>query len=167
MGILHPTGEDRFWTLKEFVQGKPLKHPSHTMFVHFPIAFFMGALFLDVASLFLDIPPAPLMATWLIFGGLAGAALAVITGLVDWFDMVKGSSKRRWATVHMLLQLASIALFDANLFIRLGDRGQPAAEISWIVLGALGVGIQLVGNWYGGVLVFEKGMRVSTGGEPK
>lgn len=165
MGILHPPDEDRFWTLKELVQGKPLRHPSHTMFVHFPIAFFMAALFLDVASLFLDLPPAPLMATWLIIGGIAGAGLAATTGLVDWFDMVKGSSKRRWATVHMLLQLASVGLFVVNLFIRFADRGHPTAEVSWILLGALGVGIQLVGNWYGGVLVFEKGMRVTTGGE--
>ncbi len=38
------SGEERAWTLKKIVQGRPLDHPSHAMFVRFPVAFSVGAL---------------------------------------------------------------------------------------------------------------------------
>ncbi len=38
------------WSLKDIVQGKPIGHPSHPMFVHFPSALFPTALMLDVIS---------------------------------------------------------------------------------------------------------------------
>ena len=39
-----PTGETRLWTLREILQGKPIDRPTHPMLVHFPIAFYIGAL---------------------------------------------------------------------------------------------------------------------------
>ncbi|MGZ4105142.1 MAG: DUF2231 domain-containing protein, partial [Actinomycetota bacterium] len=86
-----PSGEQRPWTLKEIVQGKPLGHPSHAMFVHFPVAFYIGALGLDVVSRIGHFPSAPLAATWLILGAFAGSLFAVPTGLVDWWGMKPGS----------------------------------------------------------------------------
>jgi uncharacterized membrane protein len=157
------TGDERAWTLKEIVQGKPLGHPSHAMFVHFPVAFYIGALAFDVLSRVGHFPQAPIAATWLILGAFAGSLLAVITGLIDWLGMVPGSRKRRWATKHMLLQLGAAAFFIANFAVRWTDRHQAEADVLWIVLGALGVAVVLVGNWFGGVLVYEMGMRVSTG----
>jgi uncharacterized membrane protein len=157
-----PSGDERPWRLKEIVQGKPLGHPSHAMFVHFPVAFYVGALSFDVLSRAGEFPQAPVAATWLILGALAGSVLASITGLVDWAGMVPGSRKRRWATRHMLLQLAAAGFFVANLAVRWGGRHRPEASLAWIVLGALGVAVVLVGNWFGGVLVYEMGMRVST-----
>ena len=99
------------WTLKDVVQGKPLHHPSHPMFVHFPVAFYFGALGLDVLSRLGRFPAAPLAATWLLIGAFAGTVFAALTGLVDWWGMVPGSRKRRWATWHMLLQLTTLGIF--------------------------------------------------------
>lgn len=162
-GLRMRAPDGRRWTLKEVVQGKPLGHPSHAMFVHFPVAFYIGALAFDVLSRAGEFPQAPVAATWLIIGAFAGSAFAVITGLVDWWGMVPGSRKRRWATRHMLLQVAAAGFFVANLAARWPDRHVREAEALWIVLGALGVGVLLVGQWMGGVLVYEMGMRVSTG----
>lgn len=158
-----PAGEERRWRFKEIVQGKPLGHPSHAMFVHFPAAFFVGILAFDILSRAGSFPQAPIAATWLILGALAGAALAAVTGLVDWWGMVPGSRKRRWATSHMLCQLGATAFFVANLAVRWPDRHVARADPAWIVLGALGVGVLLVGQWLGGALVYEMGMRVNTG----
>jgi uncharacterized membrane protein len=77
--------------------------------------------------------------------------------------MVKGSSKRRLATNHMLVQLTASAFFIVTFIIRWPDRAVPQADTLWIVLEAVGYGILVVGQYLGGVLVYEKAMRVSTG----
>lgn len=151
------------WTVTEMVQGKPLGHPSHAMFVHFPIAFYIGALGFDLASRFGTLP-APTVGLWLLLAGLAGTVLAAGTGLVDWLGMVRGSSKRTWATKHMLVQLTATAPLVAAAVLHGLGVGAAQAAIAWIVLEALGVAVMLVGNWFGGVLVYQMGVRVSTGG---
>jgi len=158
-----PEGGTRPWTLREVVQGKPLGHPSHPMFVHFPVAFFLGALALDVLSLLGRFPAAPLAATWALVGGFLGLVPTVLTGLVDWWGMVPGSRKRRWATRHALVQTAASALFLAALLVRYGGRGRAEAEPAWIALEAVGAAVLVVGQWLGGVLVYGMAMRVSTG----
>lgn len=162
-GIKMRAPDGRRWTLKELVQGKPLGAPSHSMVIHFPVAFYIAALAFDVMSRFGDFAEAaPNSATWLIIGAFAFTVLALITGLIDYFSMVPGSTKRRWATRHMLFQLTAFAIFAVNLAIRFPDRHLVDAKTLWIVLDAIGVAFMLVGQWLGGVLVYELGMRVST-----
>lgn len=161
-GIRLRAPDGKGWTLKEVVQGKPLGHPSHAMFIHFPVAFYMGAVAFDILSRTGDFDAAPLAATWLILGAQAGSVFAVITGLVDWFGMARGSTKKKWATRHMLLQFATAIIFAVNLAIRYSDRNLPDADTLWIVLGLIGVGTLTIGQYLGGTLVYEFGMRVST-----
>jgi uncharacterized membrane protein len=161
-GIKLRSPEGRPWTLKEIVQGKPLGHPSHAMFIHFPVAFYIGAFVFDVLSRFGDYKAAPLAATWLIVGAFLATIAAVTTGLVDYFGMVPGSTKRRWATRHLLFQLAAFAFFAVNLAVRYNDRYLQKAKPLWIVLGGIGCVFLTIGQWLGGVLVYELGMRVST-----
>lgn len=155
-------GQERFWTIKEIVQGKPLGHASHPMFIHFPVAFYIAVLVFDLMSRLGDFPEAPVAATWLIIGAFIGSVFAVITGLVDWWGMVPGSKKRRWATKHMLLQLAAFSFFAVNLALRWSDRYVAEAETLWIVLAAVGVVFLTIGQWMGGVLVYGMGMRVGS-----
>ena len=156
--------QDRPWTFKEWVQGKPIGHPSHPMFVHFPIAFYLATLVFDIMSR-LE-PDAGLVraGTYLLVGAALSTVILVITGLTDWVGMVRGSSKRRLATQHMLVQVTSFLFFFMTLLIRWPNRSQPQAEMLWIVLEAIGYAIIAVGQYLGGVLVYEKAMRVSTGG---
>lgn len=161
-GIKLRSPEGRAWTLKEIVQGKPLGHPSHAMVVHFPVAFYIGAFVFDVLSRFGDFKAAPLAATWLIIGAFLATAIAVPTGLVDYFGMAPGSTKRRWATRHMLFQLTAFAFFAVNLAVRYGDRYLQESKPLWIILGGAGVIFLSVGQYLGGALVYEFGMRVST-----
>lgn len=161
---LRNKAQARPWTLKEWVQGKPLGHPSHPLFVHFPIAFYTAALVFDVMSRIEPNPGLVLAATYLLLGAALATVLLVITGLVDWWGMVRGSSKRRIATQHLLVQLAAAIFFQVTLLLRFSGRTQPQAETLWIVLEAIGYGVLIVGQYLGGVLVYEKGMRVSTGG---
>ncbi|MGH2685672.1 MAG: DUF2231 domain-containing protein [Actinomycetota bacterium] len=156
--------EDRAWTFKEWVQGKPIGHPSHPMFVHFPIAFYLAVLVFDVMTRIEPNAGLVQAGTYLLIGAVLATVILVITGLTDWFGMVRGSSKRRLATQHLLVQVTSFLFFLTTLVIRYPDRGQAQAEMLWIILEAIGYAIIIVGQYLGGVLVYEKGMRVSTGG---
>lgn len=159
-----PTGEERPWRFVEIVQGKPLGHPSHPLFVHFPVALYLAVLVFDVMTRIEPDPALVRAGSYLMLGGIAGTALAAITGLVDWWGMVPGSSKRRLATRHMLFQITAAAFFGATFLLRWKNRDAAQAETVWITLEAIGYLILSVGQWLGGVLVYEKGMRVSTGG---
>ncbi len=157
-----PTGETRRWTLKEWVQGMPLGHPSHPMFVHFPVAFYIGSVALDLLSKIGDFPAAPLAGTWAIIGAWIGSLFAVTTGLVDWFGMARGSTKKRVATRHLVLQLTTFAIFVVDLILRWPDRHAAETKPLVIVIGLIGVGVLLLGQYLGGKLVYQLGMRVST-----
>lgn len=158
-----PDGSVRSWSLREIVQGKPLGHPSHPLFVHFPIAFYSAILAFDILSRITPSPGLVLAGSYLFLGAFAATVMLLITGLTDWSTMVKGSSKRRLATRHMLWQLTASAFFIVTFVIRWPDRAAPEADTLWIVLEAVGYAILIVGQYLGGVLVYEKAMRVSTG----
>ncbi|HEV3474148.1 MAG TPA: DUF2231 domain-containing protein [Actinomycetota bacterium] len=158
-----PTGETRPWTVKEILQGKPIGHPSHPMFVHFPIAFYLAALAFDVMSRITPSPGLVMAATYLILGAAGFTVILAITGLIDWWGMVRGSDKRRIATRHMLLQLLAGALFQATLVLRWSDRSATQARGLWIALEVVGFLVITVAQYLGGVLVYEKAMRVHTG----
>jgi uncharacterized membrane protein len=161
-----PAGGKKRWTLKDFVQGKPLGLPTHPGFVHFPIAFYTMALVLDVLSGVGDFPAAPTAATWAIVGAFVGTLFAVPTGLLDRHDMPPGSRLKRTATRHMLLQFAAFAVFVVNLIVRWSDRSQPEADVVWIVLDVIGVLLMGAGAALGGHMVFRLGMRVQTSEQP-
>ena len=154
----------RRWTLREWVQGKPIGHPSHPMFVHFPVAFYLAVLVFDIMTRLNPDPGLVRAGTYLIDGALLSTVILVITGLTDWTGMVPRSSKKRLATQHMVTQLATTAFFVVSLVLRWPDRGAAQADVVWIVLEAIGYAIIMVGQYLGGVLVYERAMRVSTGG---
>ena len=156
--------DGRRWTLKEWIQGRPLRHPTHPMFVHFPIAFYLGIIVFDVMSRITPNSALVLASSYLFIGAFLGTAAAAFTGLIDWFGMISGSSKKGLATRHMVLQLAAAAFFNVTFVLRWGDRGAAQAEITWIVLEVIGYAVLVVGQLLGGLLVYERGMRVSTGG---
>src|SRR5205809_8001348 len=93
-----PSGETRPWTFREILQGKPIDRPIHPMIVHFPMAFYIGALGLDVLSRLGHFPAAPIAATWLILAALVGFLGAATAGLVDRSFIRSGSRLRKVAT---------------------------------------------------------------------
>jgi uncharacterized membrane protein len=154
-----PTGETRWWTLREALQGKPIERPIHPMLVHFPIAFYIGALGLDVFSRIGTHPSAPLAATWLIEAALIGFAAAALTGFAERLTMARGSKIHVVATRHMWTQYAAAAVFVVNLAVRWSGRHDARASASWIALDLIGVLIMTVGADIGGRMVFTIGYR--------
>ena len=152
-----PTGETRPWTLREIIQGRPIDRPTHPMVVHLPIAFYLGALGLDVLSRLGRFSAAPVAATWLILAALVAVVGAAITGLAD--RASAGGKVRTMATRHALYQVAAAVIFATNLAIRWSDRHVAEADASWIALDVVGSLVMTVGADIGGRMVYKVGWR--------
>jgi uncharacterized membrane protein len=161
----NPSDTGKGWSVREVIQGKPMKRPTHPFFVVFPIALWSGTLVLDVLS-FAGLDGAALAATYAAIGGLIGAAFAIVTGLADRSSMRPGSRIRGAATQHMAIQLTATAIFLVNVLVRWGDRTTDKAKALWLILDVLGVGIVILGGDAGAKMVFRMGYRVA-GAEEK
>ncbi len=149
------------WTLKEAIQGKPIRHPTHALFVHFPSALLPAALVFDIASRIHADDTLYRAAFYNIAFGLAVAAAAVVTGLVDYLPMITGSRKKKLGTYHLLAQVPAMSLFAVSLALRAASYDAERTGIAALILAGLGsLGI-LIGNYFGGELVYRQGMRVS------
>ena len=152
--------------LKDFLQGKPLGHPSHPLFVHFPSALFPTGLLLDILAWFFQEPALVKAAFYDIAVGSAGGLLAALTGFVDYFGMIPGSRKHAVTTWHWLIQVSVLGIFLLSLVLRWPLLGVPQTPLPIVLLSAIGVLGLLVGSYLGGELVYRMGMRVSTGPRP-
>jgi len=149
------------WTLKDVAQGKPFGHPSHAVFVHFPSALLPAALIFDVLSRIDADLTLTRAAFYNITLGLAVAAFAATTGLVDYLPMVSGSRKKQLGTYHLIGQVTAVSLFALSLLVRAFD--YDATQTPWpaLFLAAAGAVALGAGNYFGGHLVYRQGMRVS------
>ncbi len=149
------------WTLKEAVQGKPIRHPSHALFVHFPTALLPVAFALDIASRVQAHETLPRAAFYNMAVGLAMAVGAAVTGLVDYLPMVGGSRKKKVGTYHLLAQAPAMVLFAVSLALRATDFDAERTGLTALALAGVGTLLIMVGNYFGGELVYRQGMRVS------
>ena len=167
MGITHYWRERPLagrWTLKDIVQGKPLGHPSHAMFVHFPSALLPAAFVFDIVSLFHADITLTRAAFYNIAFGLSVAGLAAITGLVDYLPMIGGSRKKQLGTYHLVAQLVAVSVFALNLLVRAFDYDATQTPMAALLLAGVGTAAIGIGNYFGGTLVYQQGMRVSVDG---
>ena len=71
-------------------------HPVHMMVVHFPMAFLMGSVALDIAAAFGVAVPL-VVPRYLLVAGLGTGVLAAVPGAVDFVTTVRPSDgRRRW-----------------------------------------------------------------------
>jgi uncharacterized membrane protein len=134
-----------------------LKHPIHPMFVGFPIALWIFSLICDVVyrmewggMVWYD------MAFFTMLGGLVGALAAAVPGYLDYRSILDPQVKRI-GTWHMALNLAAVALFAVNAFLR--TTTEPGAV--WpFVLSIAGVGLLGISGWLGGEMVYVHGVSV-------
>ena len=96
------------------------------------------------------------VARYCIGGGIVGALLAAIPGIIDLTSITAGPV-RKIALTHMTVNLIAVALFGLSLWLRMSDPlgGWPAAEAQEQESEAGD------GGWLGGELVFVHGMGVA------
>jgi uncharacterized membrane protein len=135
------------------------KHPIHPMLVGIPIGLWVFAVVADLVHTGGGGPAWKQVAWYCIGGGIIGALLAAVPGLVD-LTSISAGKVRKVALTHMTVNLIVVGLFGLSFWWRTRDPfgGWPAA-ISGIGLLLLGLG-----GWLGGELVFVHGMGVEAAG---
>lgn len=89
-------------------------------------------------------------------GGIVAALLAAIPGFIDYLSLPNGKTKTI-AVWHMRINLAVVALFAFNLWLR-RDAAPGAALPVW--LSVVGIALLGVSGWLGGELVYVHGVAV-------
>ena len=102
------------------------RHPIHPMLVTIPIGLWLFSFACDLIRLLGGASPNwEIVALYSMIGGVAGALLAAIPGLIDLLSLPPGI--RRIALIHMTINLSVVALFVLNAWMRTqGADGGPA-----------------------------------------
>jgi nitrite reductase/ring-hydroxylating ferredoxin subunit/uncharacterized membrane protein len=135
---------------------KPLGHPLHPAITDIPIGAWTVVFLLDVAAHFWHNVPAQAIEFTLAIG-VAGALIAVLSGLTDYQDTF--GHERRVATAHGLTMVAVLILEAVSLVLRLW--AGPHAHGAAVVLSAIGLLLLGAGGYLGGHLVFAMGTMVN------
>jgi uncharacterized membrane protein len=95
-----------------------------------------------------------------ISGGLIVAVPTSLTGLLDYFDLPKGSPKRALATYHLFVMLTATGLFAATWLAQ--RQGYLDGEVTTLglILGVAAFGLLVLGGTLGGALAYVYGVRV-------
>jgi uncharacterized membrane protein len=147
------------WTLKQVIQGKSIRRPTHPIIVFFPIAFMAGALMFDIVSR-IGVDGLVKGSTLIVTGAAVTACLAIIPGLLDRSDMRPGSPIHRVATRHMYIQSTATAQFVVNLIVHWADYNATTATIPMLLLDAVAATVVIVGGDAGVQMVFRYGAKV-------
>jgi uncharacterized membrane protein len=136
-------------------------HPIHPMLVPLPIGLWIFSFVCDLIFMFGSGAPVwKTVALYTMVGGLVGALLAALPGLVDLLSLPPGP--RKTAIIHMSINLTVVAIFALNIWLRVsaGDAGATSTRPVWLSL--LAIALLAVSGWLGGKLVYEHGVAVDT-----
>lgn len=127
-------------------------HPIHMMLIPFPIAFLVGAFASDLLGVLFDNPSLWTTGAYLVIAGIVIGLIAAVPGFMDYlYTVPPGSSGKKRATWHMLVNVTSLALFAVAWGIRGAADAQPAFLV--LLIEAVGLVALGFGGWMGGTLV--------------
>jgi uncharacterized membrane protein len=132
------------------------KHPLHPMLVGVPIGLWVFAMVCDVMHAASGNGVWQTVATYCVAGGIAGAVLAAVPGLIDYFS-IDETEMKRIANLHLAINLGAVVLFTINFWLRFRLPEESRLPLALSVVGVLAIGL---GGWLGGEMVYVKGMAV-------
>lgn len=134
-------------------------HPIHPMLVTIPIGLWVFSLVCDLVAL-RSAEPATwnVVALYAMVGGIVGALVAALPGLVDMLSLRDGAI-RKTALVHMAINLTVVALYAVNAWLRSGQEATSGGTP--FVLSLVAVAMLAVSGWLGGKMVYLAGVGVS------
>jgi len=137
------------------------KHPIHPMLVVFPIGLWIFSFISDLIFLLGKNLLWSDIAFYTMLGGLIGALLAAVPGLIDMFSITHPKvGKVAWN--HMLVNLVALGVFGIDLYLR--TILETGAFIP-ILLSVLGVLLLAFSGWLGGELAYVHGVGVQPQGQ--
>ena len=133
-------------------------HPIHPMLIPLPIGLWVFSFVCDICSRFAADPATwQVVALYTMIGGIVGALLAAVFGLIDLLSLPHGPI-RSTALTHMAINLTVVALFVVNAWLRRGDHASSTGF--WLSLVA--IVLLVVSGWLGGKMVYTQGVAVDT-----
>ncbi|HVR85698.1 MAG TPA: DUF2231 domain-containing protein [Planctomycetota bacterium] len=126
----------------------------HPALVHFPVAFLLGAVALDLFARWKKREALARAATWLLVWGAGAGWLASMAGLVAWKTAPRVYEVNPLMVTHPLVALASVAAFTAIAIVRFRSRS-ASPSIPKVVAGAAGGLFILLAAYTGGHLVYR------------
>ena len=137
-------------------------HPVHPMIIPFPIALWVFSLVADVIYLWRGNPVwIDYVAFYALLGGIIGAAVAAVPGLIDWLSL-KDPNIVKIANWHARLNVIALLIFAGSFYLRTTS-GAALVSDSYTIplaLSVLGVILITVSGWLGGEMVFKHGVAV-------
>ena len=128
-------------------------HPIHPMLVTVPIGLWIFSLVCDLVFAANGEAQWRTTAYLTLGGGIIGALLAAIPGLIDLLNSIPpGSRVRRRAWTHAALNVTALAIWVVSLSAR-----EDPGEMTYLAYATAALGTALVGvsGWLGGTLVYE------------
>lgn len=143
-------------------------HPVHPMIIPFPIALWVFSFVADVIFLWRGNPLwRDYIAFYSLLGGIIGAALAAVPGLIDWLS-IKDPEVVKIANWHARLNVIALLIFAASFYLRTTGGSELVSGSHTIPFGlsVLGVILITISGWLGGEMVFKHGVAVDVKSEP-
>ena len=138
------------------------RHPIHPMLVPIPIGLW---IFSFVCDLFhaggASAEAWTTVAFYTMAGGIIGALLAALPGLIDLLSLPQGP--RSTAIKHMALNLTIVALYIINFAMRWREPANPG-RLVWLSL--ISLVLLVISGWLGGKMVYEYGVAVASTTDP-
>ena len=127
------------------------KHPIHPMLITIPIGLWVFSFVCDLVRYFGGSSPNwAIVALYTMVGGIVGALLAALPGLIDLISLPRGI--RRIALIHMGINLTVVALYIVNAWWRTREGG-----VGTVLLSAVAIVLLVVSGWLGGKMVHVHG----------
>jgi len=134
-------------------------HPIHPMLVPIAIGGFVLSLAFDLMRITTGaLAPWDILAYYTMIGGIIGALLAAVPGLIDLLSFPPGGPLRKYALMHMAINLTVVALYVVNAYLRHAD--MKAFNVPF-TMSLVAAGLLLVSGWLGGAMVFGAGAGVA------
>jgi uncharacterized membrane protein len=130
-------------------------HPIHAMLVPLPIGLWIFALVADVMTHVRGGQGWRTVAFYCIGGGVVGALIAAVPGLVDLATMGPGKA-RRIGIWHAAVNVLALIVFGVNFLTRYGN----ADHSGFLRITALGIVLISISGWLGGEMVYVHGVGV-------
>lgn len=132
-------------------------HPIHPILIPIPIGLWVFSLVSDlIFAAGLGGPVWNDVAFYTMAGGIVGALLAAVPGLVDLLSLEDAKAKRV-GVAHMTINLVVVGLYAVNLWLRLDSAPGALLPVGLSVVAALLLGVS---GWLGGELVFKHAVGV-------
>lgn len=149
-------------TVKNVLEGKPLRCPIHPALVHLPIALFPISVLLDVASWIWPDQDLHLVrgAFLALVAGIVSGLIAAVFGLIDYTEILVDHRAKKTARLHMILNVIAIVLFAVSALLHRAQLEDPRIALLPLVISLVGLGLLGYSGYLGGDLVYANGIAV-------